>query len=59
MIGRFTSSISIIKFDTDGAPEESDLNRFFQEGRQPLAKAQMEQRGRKLDSWDALVGKSD
>ena len=29
MIGRLTSSISIIKFDADGAPEESDLIRFF------------------------------
>ena len=28
-IGRLTSSISIIKFDADGALEESDLIRFF------------------------------
>ena len=28
-IGRLTSSNSIIKFDADGAPEGSDLIRFF------------------------------
>ena len=31
-IGHLTSSNSIIKFDADGAPEESDLIRFFWEG---------------------------
>lgn len=40
----------LIEFDADGAPEESDLVRFFREGFKPSIKAQMEQRGRELDS---------
>ena len=35
MIGRLTSSISIIKFDTDEAPEKSDLIQFFWEELKP------------------------
>lgn len=47
-----------IEFDADGAPEESDLIRFFREGLKPLVKAQMEQRGREIDSWEDLVEKA-
>lgn len=47
----------LLEFDADGAPEESDLIRFFQEGFKPSIKAQMEQRGRELDSWEELVEK--
>ena len=47
-IGRPTSSISI-EFDADKS-EKPNLIRFFQEERQPLVKAQMEQRKRELDS---------
>lgn len=48
----------LIEIDADGAPEESDLIRFFQEGLKPSVKVQMEQRGRELDSWDELVEKA-
>lgn len=48
----------LIEFDTDGAPEESDLIQFFCEVLKPLIKAQIEQRGRKLDNWDELVKKA-
>lgn len=48
----------LIEFDADGAPEESDLIRFFREGLKPLVKAQMEQRGRELDSWEEIVEKA-
>ena len=48
----------LIDSDADGAPEESDLIRFFLERLKPLVKAQMEQRGRELDSWDELVEKA-
>lgn len=47
-----------IEFDANGAPKESDLIRFFCEGLKPLIKAQMEQRGQELDSWDELVEKA-
>ena len=36
-----------IEFDTDRTPEKPDLNRFFQEGRQPSIKVQIEQCGRR------------
>ena len=36
-----------IEFDVDRAPEKPDLNRFFQERRQPSVKTQMEQCGRR------------
>ena len=32
MIGRLTSSISIMKFDADKAPKESELIQFIWEG---------------------------
>lgn len=48
----------LIEFDADGAPEKSDLIRSFREGPKPSIKAQMEQRGRELDSWDELVEKA-
>lgn len=44
-------------FDADGGPEESDLIRFFREGLKPSIKAQMEQRGPEINSWDELVEK--
>lgn len=45
--------ITLIELNADGAPEETDLIRFFREGLKPLAKAQME-----LDSWDKLIEKT-
>lgn len=48
----------LIEFDADGALEESHLIRFFREGIKPSVKAQMEQRGLELDSWDKLVEKA-
>lgn len=47
-----------MEFDADGAPEESGLIRFFREELRPSIKAQMDQRGRELDSWDELVAKT-
>ena len=46
------------KFDADGALKKSDLIRFFWEGLKPLVKAQMEQRGWELDSWEQLIEKA-
>ena len=46
------------KFDEEGAPEKSELIRFFREGFRPLVKAQIKQRGREHDSWEVLVKKS-
>lgn len=48
----------LLEFDADGAPEESELIRFFREGLKPSVKAQMEQCSRELDSWDELVEKA-
>ena len=48
----------LLEFDTDGALEESDLIRFFREGLKPSVKAQIEQKGRELDSWEELVEKA-
>ena len=48
----------LLEFNSDGVPEESDLIRFFREGLKTLVKAQMEQIGRKLDSWEELVEKA-
>ena len=57
-IGRLTSSISIIKFDADGTPEESDLIRFIWKRLQSSVKVKIEQRKRKHDSWDTLIEKA-
>ena len=46
------------EFDADRAPKKSDLIRFFREGLKPWIKAQIEQRGRKLDSWKQLIEKT-
>lgn len=48
----------LVEFNADGAPDELYLICFFREGLQPSIKAQMEQRGRELDSWDQLVEKA-
>lgn len=48
----------LIEFDADGAPEASDMIRFFREDLKPSIKAQMEQRGRELKCWDELVEKA-
>lgn len=48
----------LLEFGADGAPKESDLIRFFREGLKTLIKAQMEQRGRELDSREELVEKA-
>ena len=46
------------EFDEEGAPEESNLIRFFRKSLRPSIKAQMEQRGREHDSWEELVEKA-
>ena len=48
----------LLEFDTDGAPEESDLIRLFQENLRPSIKAQMEQTGRELGSWKEMIEKA-
>lgn len=48
----------LLEFDDAGAPEEFYLIRFFREGLKPSIRAQMEQRGRELDSWTEIVEKS-
>lgn len=47
-----------MEFDADGGPEKSDLIQLFREGFKPSVRAQMEQRGRKVNSWDKLVQKT-
>ena len=48
----------LLEFDDAGAPGESYLIRFFREGLRPSIRAQMEQRGRELDSWTEIVEKA-
>lgn len=48
----------LLEFDADGAPKESAMIRFFREGLKPSIKAQMEQQGRELDSWEEMVEKA-
>ena len=48
----------LLKFDDAGAPEEPYLIRFFRKGLRPSIRAQMEQRGRELDSWTEIVEKA-
>lgn len=45
----------LIQTGADRALEESSLIRFFHERLKPSMKAQMEQRGRDLDSWNEPV----
>ena len=46
------------KFDKKGAPEKSDLIRFFCKGLRPSIKAQMKQRGQEHNSWEELIEKA-
>ena len=55
----FHLSSFIIKFDTDGTPKKSNLIRFIWKKLKLSVNAQMEHCGRKLGSWDALVGESN
>ena len=48
----------LLEFDIDGAPKESDLIRFFQEGLKPSIKAQMEQKSWDLDAWEEMIEKA-
>ena len=48
----------VLRFDIDGAPEKSDLIRFFREGLKPSIKAQMEQEGQELDTWKEMIEKA-
>ena len=48
----------LLEFDTDGAPKEPTMIRYFQENLKPSVRAEIEQRGRELDSFEELVQKA-
>ena len=45
------------EFDFIAAPNNDSLIRYFREGLQPFIRAQLDARGRDLDSWDEVVEK--
>ena len=47
----------LTEFDSIGAPTEITMIRYFREGLKPSIKAEMDQRGRELDSFEELVEK--
>ena len=48
----------LIEFDSEWAPEEGTMIRYFREGLRPSVRVEMEQRGRELDSFEELVEKA-
>ena len=48
----------LLEFDTDGAPGESTMIRYFREGLKPSIRAKMEQCGRELDSFEDTIQKT-
>ena len=48
----------LIEFDSECAPEEGTMIRYFREGLRPSVRVEMEQRGRELDSFEELVEKA-
>lgn len=48
----------LIRFDTDGAPDKPTPIRFFYKDLKPFIKAQIEQNGRELNSWEELIEKT-
>ena len=48
----------LIEFDSECAPEEGTMIRYFREGLRPSVRVEMEQRGRELDSFEELVKKA-
>ena len=49
---------TLIEFDSECAPEEGTIIRYFREDLRPSVRVQMEQRGRELDSFKELVEKA-
>ena len=45
----------MIEFDSEWAPENGTMIRYFREGLCPSIKVEMEQRGRELDNFEKLV----
>ena len=48
----------LFEFDSECVPEEGTMIWYFQKGLRPLVRVEMEQRGRKLDSFKELVEKA-
>ena len=48
----------LLEFDADGVPGEPTIIRYFREGLKPSIRAEMEQRGRELDSFEDTVQKA-
>ena len=48
----------LMEFDADGIPGEPTIISHFREGLKPSIRAEIEQRGRKLDSFEELVQKA-
>lgn len=46
------------EFDPIAAPNEEVLIRYFRDGLRPSIRAQLDERGRDLDSWDKVVEKA-
>ena len=46
------------EFDSVAAPNDDSLIRYFREGLRPSIRAQLDARGRDLDSWDEVVEKA-
>ncbi len=46
------------EFDPTGAPNQTTLIRYFQEGLRPSIQAQLDYRGRDLDGWEEVVEKA-
>ena len=45
----------LLEFDADGAPGEPTMIRYFREGLKPSIRAEMQQHGRELDSFEDTI----
>ena len=45
----------LLEFDADGAPKEPTMIKYFREGLKPSIRAEMEQYGRELDSFEDTI----
>ena len=48
----------LLEFDADGAPGEPTMIRYFREGLKPSIRAEMQQHGRELDSFEDTIQKA-